>query len=155
MFKTYFLIFIGFILASFASTACIHQRYMSLYIKELNGQAESLAEYAKDRIITYKSYKQLMKYWLDGLDFSSFLQDNYWANQPDLPEISDEQFLNLSEDERCSFARICYTRIAYGFDMMYTSFGNQEIYCLGIKDGEFIPLFNGDDDVGNNYFISD
>ena len=155
MFKTYFLIFIGFILASFASTACIHQRYMSLYIKELNGQAESLAEYAKDRIITYKSYKQLMKYWLDGLDISSFLQDNYWANQPDLPEISDEQFLNLSEDERCSFARICYTRIAYGFDMMYTSFGNQEIYCLGIKDGEFIPLFNGDDDVGNNYFISD
>ena len=153
-----YLVFVAmFFLISAISTLFIRYIHIRSHMDEVQTEADNLSVYAKNRITSYEAYGWLIDHWLETGGVSEPVDEmKYsWINILDLPLVTEEEVRAMSKEEQEAYSYICYTRIAYGFDMLYSSFNTEELSCISMEGDTARVLFKADDDSSNNYHLPD
>ncbi|MBR3552286.1 MAG: SpoIIE family protein phosphatase [Clostridia bacterium] len=151
-------IFLIFLAVSIISSVYTRREYLEIHIDEVEKNTEMLNHYAAERLTSYRSLPVLIDAWERDLDvyssaFMAQLQSSAWVNQLDLPEVTAERVAAMKNSDQRAFGYVCYTRIAYGFDLMYNSFRPTALYCVKMVGGSPAYLFWSDNNSENNYMI--
>lgn len=148
------IIVIMFFLISIITTLYIRYIYTRFHLNVAESEAQHLSEYAKIRITSYSAYGWLIDHWMETNDIAeppkSRDMKNSWINLLDLPLVTEEEVKAMTKEEQVAFSYICYTRIAYGFDLIYSAFNTEEFRCVSIRDDLAYVIFEADDNIENN-----
>ena len=154
--RSYLIIVALFILMSTISTIYIRFIQMRHHIKAEQTEAYEVSSYAKSRITSYEAYEWLIDHWMETKNVSAPSDElKYgWINELDLPLVTEEQVMAMTEEEQEAFSYICYTRLTYGYDLMDDAFSTSQLSFVSFEGDDAYVLFENGDSSINNYHIS-